>query len=148
MQGCLLAIVYYGIGVLPLIKHLKAVYPDITQPRYSDDAGALGTFDNLDLYFNQLKRNSLVRDYYPDPTKRIMIVHHDNLKAGKLFGVHHGFKVCTDASYLGSSGDDESKREWLKDQTGKCERKNHAVTKTADKYPQESYAGVVRSIQS
>ena len=39
--------VAYGIGVLPLIKHPKAAYPDVTQPWYADDDGALGTFDTI-----------------------------------------------------------------------------------------------------
>ena len=34
-----LAMVYFGIGVLPLIKRLKAVYPGDTQPWYIDNAG-------------------------------------------------------------------------------------------------------------
>ena len=149
IQGGSLSMVSYGIGVLPLIKNLKSVYTEITQPRYCDDASALGKFYNLELYFNQLKYNILVQDYYPNTTKRIMIVHPDNLRAGKMFGVHHGLRVCTNASYLGSyTGGDESKRKWLKDQTGKWEIKIHTVTKTAGKYPQESYAGVVCSIQS
>ena len=35
--------VAYGIGVLTLIKHLKAAHSDITWPWYSIDAGALVT---------------------------------------------------------------------------------------------------------
>ena len=37
--------VTYGIGVLLLIKLLKAAYPDIAQPYYIDDVGALCTLD-------------------------------------------------------------------------------------------------------
>ena len=46
-QGAPLDMVAYGIGVLPLIKHPKAAYPDVTQPWYADDDGALGTFDTI-----------------------------------------------------------------------------------------------------
>ena len=42
--GDSLAMVAYVIGILPLIKNLKTDFPDITQPRYSDEAGELGTF--------------------------------------------------------------------------------------------------------
>ena len=47
--------VNYVIGVILLIKHLKAAYPETTQLGYADDAGAIGTFDNIGLYFNLLK---------------------------------------------------------------------------------------------
>ena len=63
----LTAMVAYGIGVLPLIKQLKAEYPDITYPCYADDTGSLGTFVNAELYFNLLKRFGPGRGYYPKP---------------------------------------------------------------------------------
>ena len=64
IQGDPLYMVAYGIGVLPLTKHLIMAYPGITQPWYDDDAGALGTFNNMELYFNSLKRNGLDQGYY------------------------------------------------------------------------------------
>ena len=39
--------IVYGIGILPIIKNLKREIPDVTQPCYADDAGALGTFADL-----------------------------------------------------------------------------------------------------
>ena len=50
------------------------MYPDATQTWYADDAGALGTFDNLEQYFNSGKTNGLAQEYYPKPTKSILIV--------------------------------------------------------------------------
>ena len=86
-QGYPLAMVAYGIGVLPLRKRLKVEYPDVTQPWYADDSGALGTFDIIGLYFNLLKRFGPGSGYYPKPSKIVLIVH----PAGKYFGLHHGF---------------------------------------------------------
>ena len=51
-----LSIVAYDIAVLPLIQWLKLEYSGVTQPWYSDDMGAKGTYKNIDLYFNSLKR--------------------------------------------------------------------------------------------
>ena len=50
-----LAMVAYGIGILLMIKNLKAGFPDVTQPWYDDDAGALGIFARVGSYFNSLK---------------------------------------------------------------------------------------------
>ena len=68
---------------------------------------------------------------------------------GKLFCASRRFKVCTSVRYLGIYiRDKESKRDWLKDRMDKWEKNICAVTKTAWKYLQESYAAVVRDIQS
>ena len=47
-QGGPLAMIVYGIGILPLIKNLERAIPDVTHPWYTDDAGALGTFARLE----------------------------------------------------------------------------------------------------
>ena len=54
-KGYPLDIVTYVIGILLLIKQLKAEFPDITQHWYADNFGAIGTFSNVKLYFNSLK---------------------------------------------------------------------------------------------
>ena len=100
-QVDLLYMVAYGIVILPLIKCLNSTYPDAKQPWYTDDAGALGMCDHLEIYFKSLKRNGPSRGYYPKPTKSILVVHLQNLKAGELFCRCRGLKVCKGALYLG-----------------------------------------------
>ena len=51
-QGEPLAMVAYGIGTLPLTKNLISEFPDITQPWYAENAGALGMFTRVESYFN------------------------------------------------------------------------------------------------
>ena len=76
-------------------------------------------------------------------------MHLENIKSGKRFVLCHEFKVCTGERYTGRSiGDDDYKRDCLKDPTQTWERNNHTIRKTAGKYHQESYAMVVRAIQS
>ena len=66
-----------------------------------------------------------------------------------MFGTSHGFKVCTDARYLGDCiGDDDSKRDWIRKRTDNWERNICTIIKTSGKYTQESYAVVVNVIQS
>ena len=113
-EGGTLAKVLYGIGVLLLIKRLKSVYPDVPQPWYSDDEGSLGTYDKIELYFNMLKQFVPSGGYCPKPSKRVLIVHPDNIESRKLFGFRHGFNVFTGARYPGSFiGVDDSKCDWL-----------------------------------
>ncbi len=46
-QGDPLAMVMYGLGLLPLIRNLKTEGPDLHQPWYADNAGAGGTFKGI-----------------------------------------------------------------------------------------------------
>ena len=46
-QGGALDMVSYSMGILPLIKNLKAGFPDVTQPWYADDFCALGNFTRV-----------------------------------------------------------------------------------------------------
>ena len=64
-----------------------------------------------------------------------------------MSGARHGFRVCTGAHYLGGYiGDDESKHDWLKERTLTWEKNINTISEIAGKYPQESYATVVRVI--
>ena len=56
-----------------------------------------------------------MRGYYPDLTKSMLIVHPENIEAGKRFGVSYKLKVFKGARYLGGYiGDDKSKHNWIK----------------------------------
>ena len=140
--------VAYGIGILLLIKFLKAEFNDISQPWYADDTSSLGTFANIELYFNSLKQFGPGRGYYPKPSKSVLIVNLYNLEYGKQFGLSCGFNMCTGMCYLGGFiGGDESKRDWLKLCMPTWEWKSFKIHETAGKSPQEIYAVVVRVIQ-
>ena len=78
-----LAIITYGIGILPFIKNLKQEISDITQPWYADDARALGAFVRLDTYFDSLTCQVQVKGYYPELSKSILIVRPENPEARK-----------------------------------------------------------------
>ena len=149
MQGDSLAMIVYGIGILPLIKNIKMEIPDVTQPWYAGNSGALGTFSRLETYYDSLTRQGPEWGYYPEPSKSVLIVRPENLKAGKNFRARHRFKVCAGAHYLGGYiGDNKSKRFCLRERTLVWEKKINMISATARKYRQESYAVVVRAIQS
>ena len=64
-----------GIGILPPIKNLKLEIPEVTQPWYDDDAGALGMLSRIATYFNLLTRQGPRHGYHPEPSKSILILH-------------------------------------------------------------------------
>ena len=73
-QGDPLAMIAYGIGVLPLIRELQNAYPRVTQPWYADDAGAGGAFQKVQAHFRYLQARGPAQGYYPVPTKSILVV--------------------------------------------------------------------------
>ena len=149
MQGDPLPMITYGIGILPLVNNLKQAIPDVTQPWYADDAIALGALARIETYFDSLTHHFPGLKYHPNPINSVMILRPDNIEAGKVSREHHKFRVCTGARYLGGYiGDDESKTDWLRESTLTWERNINTISKTVGKYPQESYAEVVRAIQS
>ena len=102
----------------------------------------------IDTYFNLLTCQGPRCRYYPKPSKRVIIVHPDNIKNRKEFGARHGFKVCTGPRYLrGYIGDDNYKSNRLREFTLMWENIG-IISKPAGKYPQDSYSAVVRAIQS
>ena len=60
-----LAMIAYGIGVLPLIRELWVAHPRVTQPWYSDNAGAGGKFQHILEHFRDLQARGPARGYYP-----------------------------------------------------------------------------------
>ena len=46
-QGDRLAMITYGLGILPLIRDLRTVHPAVTKSWYDDDTGAGGTFNGI-----------------------------------------------------------------------------------------------------
>ena len=69
-QGHPIAMVAYSIGVIPSTKRLKAEFPDITQPWYSDGDGTLGTFESIKLYFHLIINPAWVVGITPNPLKK------------------------------------------------------------------------------
>ena len=83
--------VAYGIGVLPLIKRIKAVYTDATQQWYDDDASGLGMFNNIGLYFHSLIIFVPGCLYYSKPSESVRVVHLDHISAGEDSGLRPRF---------------------------------------------------------
>ena len=45
----------YGVGMLPLIRLLKELFPGLDQTWYADDAGVGGDFDDIKEHFAKLQ---------------------------------------------------------------------------------------------
>ena len=100
-QGDPLAMIAYGIGFLPLFRVLRSAHLRVTKPWYADDAGAGGTFQQVQENFRDLQERGPARGYYPDPTKRILVVAPGNVAWDKEHFRGLGIRVVTGHRYLG-----------------------------------------------
>ena len=73
-QGGPLAMIAYGNRVLPLLRELRGAHPQGTQPWYADSTGVGGKVQNILEHFRDLQARGLAQGYYPERTKRILVV--------------------------------------------------------------------------
>ena len=113
-QGDPLTMIAYGIGVLPLIRELQGAHPCVTQPWYADEAGAGGKFSHILEHLRYLQARGPARDYYPEPTKIILVVAPGNIARVEEFFQWMGIRMVTVHRYLGGvKGDKETEERWL-----------------------------------
>lgn len=94
-QGCPLAMVGYGVGVLPVIRQLKTKFPYGLQPWYADDATDAAKFETIRKHFERLCEIGPNHGYYPEPSKSILIVAEHNLERAKAAFADMCFTVVT-----------------------------------------------------
>ena len=103
-RGDPLAMVTYGLSLLPLIRLLKKTIPDVHQPWYADDTGAGGKFKRIRLYFEKLQEFGPLRGYFPEPDKSILVVMaHTTQRKPKQALLALVFKLLLEADTLGAS---------------------------------------------
>ena len=100
-QWDLLAMISYGIGVLPLIRKLQGSHTRVTQLWYADDAGAGGKFIFFFAHLRDLQARGPPRGYFPEPSKSILVVAPQNVARAEWFFRGMGLKVVMDSRYLG-----------------------------------------------
>ena len=94
-QGDPLAMIAYGIGVLPLIRELRGAHPRVTQPWYADDAWARGNCMHILAYHWDWQAQGPPRGYLPEPTKIILVVAPLNVAWAEEFFRGMGIKMVT-----------------------------------------------------
>ena len=114
-QGDPLAMIAYGISVLPLIRVLRRDHSQVTQPWYADDAGAGGNFEAVMAHFRDLQLKGPARGYFPELTKSILVVAEKNVPRATEYFRRMGIKVLTGNRYLGGFvGERGTERQWVR----------------------------------
>ena len=103
-QGCVLAMIGYGLNTLPMARKLKKEHPNCDSLWYADDGSVMDSHMDVHDFFKNLCKTCLSYGYFPEESKSIFVVkEQDSAKASSFcssndltFTVQHGSR------YLGS----------------------------------------------
>ena len=147
-QGCPLAMILCGLGLLPMIRELKARHPTVVAPWFADDGLAAGTWDSLKAYSVSLAQLGPSYGYFFQPAKSELVVYGESLPAGRLSFASSRLRISSGTRYLGGFlGDPAAFLPWL---TAKVQTWAAAVDTLAAAcalFPQSAYCGLQKSLQ-
>jgi hypothetical protein len=144
-----LAMLGYGIGILPLIRHLKDEFLEVMQPLYANDAGTQGCFSDMCCSFSWLQEIGPSYGYFPELSKSILVIQEHNQTSAKLAFTNFDFKVRTGYRYLCSFiGSMDKQPLWLKAKVSNWTSVIADLACVVLSRPQSSaYAGLQKSLQ-
>ena len=100
-QGGPLAMIFYVICILPLVRELRTAHLHIMQTWCADDAGAGGKFKALHEHMSNLLVRETLWGYFPDTTKRILSISPRNVYQVEAHFQGMVVRVVTRSPYLG-----------------------------------------------
>ena len=100
-QGDLLAMVMYGLVILPLFRELRKAHRGITQPCNADNTESGGTLEGIRIHLDELMVRRPWRGYFLDPTKSILGMSPRNVPRAEEFFQGYGLQIVTGRRYLG-----------------------------------------------
>ena len=99
-------------------------------------------------HLRDLQARGPAQGYYPDPTKRILVVAPGNVAWAEEHFRGMGIRVVTGHRYLGGYiGDKEAEGRWLPAKIKGWTDPLEILAGVAQKHPQSAYAGLKKSLQ-
>ena len=98
-QGAPLAMLFYRVSLLPMIRQLKDNARQ-KQICYADDGAALGKVDNLRLWLIRLMKWGPHFGYYPERSKSILVITQEYKEEAENVFSSYGLKITTVNRYL------------------------------------------------
>ena len=138
----------YGLEAILLIKEFQSSHPKITQSWYADNSGAGGTFPRLQDHLDNIIVRGNPREYFPDPTKSILVVLTHYVVQKEHFFRGRGLTIRMGSRYLGGYiGDAVTQVEWLCEKMQYWKGRLKTIAGVEHKYLQASYTGIQKSLQ-
>lgn len=152
-QGDPLAMILYGLGLLPLIKKLKGSFADLKHLWFADDGQAGGPIRTLEEYFKLVRRIGPYYGYFLNPRKCVIITKPTapaKATAGRIFRKHHIHpeNITFGHRYLGGFiGVDSSMEDYVRQKVHHWTAAIGRFARASSTCPQEAYCALVKSLQ-
>ena len=150
-QGCPIAMLAYGLGLLPLIRDLKHQYTSLFHSWYADDGAAAGRLQVLAQFYKDAERLGRHYGYYLNPDKCIIITTQENLATAHRIFRKYRFNpdnIVTGKRYLGGYlGDPAGKEQYLKDKINQWVLSLSRLSAACHQCPQAAYCALQKSLQ-
>jgi hypothetical protein len=150
-QGDPLAMVLYGIALMPLAEHLRRAVPEALTPWYADDSAAAGQAENCARCLAFLQEFGPFYGYYPEPEKSYFICTKEEEAQAKLAFYSYGLRVqvVRGKRYIGGFvGGRDNKLEWVAEKVRGWVDGVNILASVARRFPQTAYAGLTMSLQN
>jgi hypothetical protein len=152
-QGDPLAMVLYGVALMPLAEHLRKFLPDVLTPWYADDAAAAGNAERSAMALKFLKVYGPIYGYYPEPEKSFHICKKEDEAQAEVAFYAHGLKLKVQfvrgMRYLGGYiGSRDSKLEWVEEKVRVWVDGVKILASVVKRFPQTAFAGLTISLQN
>lgn len=146
-QGDPLAMLMYGIGVLPLIRKLNSQH--WIQSWYADDSSCLGKVEKVKDWLKILVEEGPKLGYYPESAKSILVVKNDLNSENSEFFNQLGIQIVRSHRFLGSFiGPEDSKEGYVEEKVKFWKDAVMKFSEAAKKSPQAVFAAFTKSLQS
>jgi hypothetical protein len=147
-QGDPLAMLLYGIAVLPLVRKLKNPVKWV-QNWYADDSACLAPLQMLREWFGLLMQEGPKYGYFPEPQKSYIVVHPSYVNEATSVFSDFGVKIVTGQRFLGGFVGSEFDLEiWLNDKVKKWVEDVEKLSRVAKSEPQAAFVALSKSLQN
>ena len=148
-QGDPLAMAFYALATLPLLKHLHDTVENVRQVWYADDSGAAGRLQPLRIWWDELARIGPSYGYFPNSAKTQLLVKPAIMEQARTEFNGTGITIKTGGTkYLGSAiGDSQFISSFLAAKIHEWQEEVSRLSTYAAVEPQAAYAVLTNGLR-
>ena len=147
-QGDPLAMFFYGVSLLPLIRKLKDPN-NALQSWYADDSAAIAKLKKLEIWLKNLIEEDPAFGYFPEPSKSFLIVDKQYAEEAHHIFDKYSITIVEGKRFLGGFiGDGNEKDIYLKKKELECVDKIEKLSFVAKTEPQCALSRLTKSLQA
>jgi hypothetical protein len=150
-QGDPLAMILYGVALLPLVEKLKEAVPEALIPMFADDAAAVANFTHCASCLEFLCAKGPIYGYHPEAEKtKVICSAADEAEAKAAFLARNlNVQVSRGERYLGAfMGSAVERDKWVLGKAAEWAECVRILASIAKRYPQTAYACFVTCLQA